>query len=100
MGIDGVVGKFLDPLQVEQIGTDIVVGGLFRRNRKGFGNPGKIGSEEGPVRSPRIQRKIAQFKIIFQFLEIGFDVRIWHKNISFQDRWQSNSTPVPLEEVE
>ena len=76
MGIDGVVGKLLDPLQEEQIGTDIVVGDLLRRNRQGFGNPGEIGSEEGPVRSPRVFREIAQFKIVFQFLEIGFEVRI------------------------
>ena len=100
MGIDGVVGKFLDPLQVEKIVTDVFVGDFFRRNRKGFGNPREIGSEEGTVGSPRVLSEIAQFKIIFQFLEIGPDVRIWHKNISFQDRWQSNRTPVPLEEVE
>ena len=49
MCVDGVVGKLLDPLQVEQIGTDVFVGDFLRRNRKGFGNPGEIGSEEGTV---------------------------------------------------
>ena len=94
MGVDGVVGKLLDPLQVEQIGTDVFVGDLLRRNRKGFGNPGEIGSEEGTVGSPRVFREIAQFKIVFQFLEIGLDVRIWHRNISFQNRRQGNRPTV------
>ena len=67
MRIDGVVGKLLDPLQVEQIGTDVFVGDFLRRNRKGFGNPGEIGSEEGPVRSLRVLSEIAQFKVILEF---------------------------------
>jgi len=36
VGIDAVVGEFAAVLEMEKVGTDVIVGGIFRRNRKGF----------------------------------------------------------------
>ena len=40
VGIDAVVGEFAVLFEMEKIGADVIVGGVFRRNRKGFGEPG------------------------------------------------------------
>jgi len=43
MGVYTVIGEFPNLLEMEKIGSDMFIGSLRRRNRKGFGNPGKIG---------------------------------------------------------
>jgi len=43
VGIDAVVGELAIVLEMEKIGADVIVGGVFGRNRKGFGKPGEIG---------------------------------------------------------
>ena len=42
VGIDAVVGALAIVLEMEKIGADVIVGGVFRRNRKGFGKPVEI----------------------------------------------------------
>ncbi len=42
VGIDAVVGELAIVLEMEKIGADVIVGGVFGRNRKGFGKPGEI----------------------------------------------------------
>ena len=42
MGIDAVVGEFAVLFEMEKIGADVIVGGVFGRNRKGFGKPVEI----------------------------------------------------------
>lgn len=45
MSIDAVVRKFSNLFEMDKVRTDMFIGGLSRRNRKGFGNPGEIGIE-------------------------------------------------------
>lgn len=84
MGIDAVVGEFSAVLEMEKIGADVIVGGVFGRNRKGFGKPGEIGFQGGMIVPPCADRKISKIKIGIHFLQVGIINRSRHKRSPFR----------------
>ena len=84
MGIDAVVGEFAAVLEMEKIGADVIVGGVFRRNRKGFGKPGEIGFQRRVIVPPCVDRKVSKIKIGIHFLEVGIINKSRHNRSPFR----------------
>ena len=84
MGIDAVVGEFAAVLEMEKIGADVIVGGVFRRNRKGFGKPGEIGFQRRVIVPPCVDRKVSKIKIGIHFLEVGIINKSRHNRSTFR----------------
>jgi len=84
VGIDAVVGKFAAVLEMEKIGADVIIGGVFRRNRKGFGKPGEIGFQGGMIVPPCVDRKVSKIKIGIHFLEVGIINKSRHNRSPFR----------------
>ena len=100
VGIDAVVGELAIVLEMEKIGADVIVGGVFGRNRKGFGKPGEIGFQGRVIVLPCVDRKVSKIKIGIKFTEVGFSIKILHKKFSFQEGQARNCAAAYLEEVE
>ena len=71
-------------LEMEKIGADVIVGGVFRRNRKGFGKPGEIGFQRRVIVPPCVDRKVSKIKIGIHFLEVGIINRSRHNRSPFR----------------
>jgi len=84
MGIYAVVGEITDLLEMEKIGSDVFVGGVFRRNRKGFGKPGQIGFQGRMVVLPCVGGEVAKIEIGIHFLEVGIIDRSCHGKTPFR----------------
>ena len=78
MGIYAVVGEITDLLEMEKIGSDVFVGGVLRRNRKGFGKPGQIGFQGGMIVLPCVGSEVAKIEIDIHFLEVEVVKRSCH----------------------
>jgi len=100
VGIDAVVGEFAVLFEMEKIGADVIVGGVFRRNRKGFGEPGEIRFQGRMIVLPCVDRKVSKIKIGIKFMEVRFSIKILHKKFSFQEGQARNYAAAYLEEVE
>ena len=100
VGIDAVVGELAIVLEMEKIGADVIVGGVFGRNRKDFGKPGEIGFQGRVIVLPCVYRKVSKIKIGIKFTEVGFSIKILHKKFSFQEGQARNCAAAYLEEVE
>lgn len=84
MGIYAVVGEFPDLLEMEKISADVFVGGVFRRNRKGFGKPGQIGFQGRMIVLPCVGCEVAKIEISIHFLEVGIKNRSCHSKSPFR----------------
>ena len=84
VGIDAVVGEFAVVLEMEKISADIIVGGVFGRNRKGFGKPGEIGFQGRVIVLHCVDGKVSKVKIGIHFLEVGIINRSRHKRSPFR----------------
>lgn len=86
VGIDALVGEFAFLFEMEKIGADVIVGGVFRRNRKGFGKPSEISFQGRVIVLPCVDQKVSKIKIGINFMVVGFSIKILHKKSPFKRR--------------